>query len=111
MGCTLWITLDLIGVTADLREAVAGRVHQTLGLAPAALLMNAEFAKPDGPAVWVAGYSNDYPGYVPSRRVLLEGGYETESGSWDPGLEERIIAAVHRLADRTRAPPGTRESP
>ena len=76
-----------------------------------ALRIKTEFAKPDGPAVWVAGYSNDYPGYVPSRRVLLEGGYEAESRPWDPGLEERIIAAVHRLADRTRAPPGTRESP
>lgn len=28
------------------------------------------------PHVWVAGYSNDVFGYVPSRRVLEEGGYE-----------------------------------
>jgi hypothetical protein len=75
-----------------------------------ALRIKAEFTTPDGPAVWVAGYSNDYPGYVPSRRVLLEGGYEAESRPWDPGLEERIIAAVHTLADRTQAPQGTGES-
>ncbi|MBL8829645.1 MAG: neutral/alkaline non-lysosomal ceramidase N-terminal domain-containing protein, partial [Planctomycetaceae bacterium] len=29
-------------------------------------------------AVWVAGYSNDVFAYVPSKRVLLEGGYEAE---------------------------------
>lgn len=29
-----------------------------------------------GAAVWVAGYSNDVFGYIPSRRVLEEGGYE-----------------------------------
>lgn len=29
-----------------------------------------------GPAVWVAGYSNDVFGYLPSLRVLEEGGYE-----------------------------------
>ena len=29
-----------------------------------------------GPAVWVAGYSNDVFAYVPSLRILLEGGYE-----------------------------------
>jgi hypothetical protein len=27
--------------------------------------------------LWVAGYSNDLFGYLPSRRVLAEGGYET----------------------------------
>ena len=30
----------------------------------------------ESPAVWVAGYSNDYSGYIPSRRVAVEGGYE-----------------------------------
>ena len=28
--------------------------------------------------IWVAGYSNDVFAYVPSQRVLLEGGYEAE---------------------------------
>jgi neutral ceramidase len=70
-----------------------------------ALRIKAEFTKADGPAVWVAGYSNDYPGYVPSRRVLLEGGYEAEGRPWDPGLEEKIMGTVRVLVERTRPEP------
>ena len=62
----------------------------------------------DDPAVWVAGYSNDVFAYVPSRRVLLEGGYEAggamrymttvlQPGPFKPTVEERIIAKVHAL--------------
>jgi hypothetical protein len=59
-------------------------------------------------AVWVAGYSNDIMAYIPSRRVLLEGGYEAgramvywsnplHPGRFADSLEERIIAKVHEL--------------
>ena len=34
-------------------------------------------------AVWVVGYSNDVMGYIPSLRVLREGGYE---GGWRHAL-------------------------
>ncbi len=47
------------------------------------------------PLVWVAGYSNGYFGYIPSRRVLEEGGYE--AASWEPSLEDRIVGKVHEL--------------
>lgn len=60
-----------------------------------------------GPAaVWVAGYSNDVMGYIPSKRVREEGGYEgvgamrysyTHPGPWTATLEERIVAQVHEL--------------
>ncbi|MBU6303213.1 MAG: neutral/alkaline non-lysosomal ceramidase N-terminal domain-containing protein [Verrucomicrobia bacterium] len=53
-----------------------------------------EFAGPAG--VWVAGYSNDYNGYIPSLRVLREGGYEAATG-WAESVESRIAEAVHRL--------------
>lgn len=43
--------------------------------------------------VWVAGYSNDYTGYVPSLRVLKEGGYEAAAG-WAEDVEERIVKKV-----------------
>lgn len=56
-----------------------------------------------GPAIWVAGYSNSYSGYVPSKRVLLEGGYEATSRPWKPELEERIIAKVHEQFDQLNA--------
>jgi hypothetical protein len=49
--------------------------------------------------VWVAGYSNDYTGYVPSLRVLKEGGYEAAAG-WAEDVEDRIVKAVHDLHDK-----------
>ena len=53
-----------------------------------------EFAGAAG--VWVAGYSNDYTGYVPSLRVLKEGGYEAAAG-WAEDVEDRISNKVHEL--------------
>jgi neutral ceramidase len=58
-----------------------------------------------GSSVWVAGYSNDVFGYVPSRRVLEEGGYEAGGamkytrlpGPFAPNVEEIIVDAVHQL--------------
>lgn len=61
-----------------------------------------------GPAVWVAGYSNDVFAYIPSRRVLLEGGYEAggamrymttvlQHGPFSPTVEEQIVSKVHEL--------------
>jgi hypothetical protein len=62
-----------------------------------------------GRAVWVAAYSNDVFGYIPSLRVLREGGYEAGDamlytdlpGPFAPSVEERIVAKIHELADRT----------
>ncbi len=59
-----------------------------------------------GRAVWVAGYSNDVFGYIPSVRVLTEGGYEAGDamrytdlpGPFAPSVEERIVTMVHELA-------------
>jgi len=53
-----------------------------------------EFAGDAG--VWVAGYSNDYTGYMPSLRVLKEGGYEAAAG-WAEDVEDRIANKVHEL--------------
>jgi len=62
-----------------------------------------------GRAVWVAAYSNDVFGYIPSVRVLKEGGYEAGDamlytdlpGPFAPSVEEWIIAKVHELVERT----------
>ncbi len=56
--------------------------------------------------IWVAGYSNDVMAYIPSRRVLNEGGYEAEGsnvyyglpGRWSPELERQIIREVRAQA-------------
>jgi hypothetical protein len=63
------------------------------------LRLKSELTAANGPAIWVAGYSNAYSGYIPSKRVLLEGGYEA-GRPWQPTLEERIVGKVHELYDR-----------
>jgi hypothetical protein len=60
--------------------------------------------------VWPIGYANDVFGYVPSRRVLDEGGYEGggallyygRPGPFDGTVEDRIFAAIERLMRNTR---------
>ena len=57
-----------------------------------------------GPKTWVAGYANDVMAYIPSRRVLLEGGYEGGGAMvyyglptvWDPRVELDIVGEVQR---------------
>ncbi len=60
------------------------------------LRIKQELFEQEGPAIWVAGYSNVYSGYIPSKRVLLEGGYEA-SRPYQPDVEERIISKVLEL--------------
>ena len=60
--------------------------------------------------VWPVGYANDVFGYLPSRRVLDEGGYEGggallyygRPGPFDATVEDRIFAALDRLMRSTR---------
>lgn len=57
-----------------------------------------------GPAdIWVSGYSNDYTGYVPSLRVLKEGGYEAAAG-WAEDVEDRIVKKVQEFHQKVTAP-------
>lgn len=54
--------------------------------------------------IWVASYSNDVMAYIPSRRVLTEGGYEGGGAmiyyglpaNWAPEVEELIVKEVKR---------------
>ncbi len=59
-------------------------------------------------AVWVSGYNNDVFAYIPSRRLLLEGGYEprrsmnyytttVQPGPFAHSIEDRIVEKVHEL--------------
>jgi putative membrane-bound dehydrogenase-like protein len=69
--------------------------------------------------VWIHGYSNDFPFYIPSERVLREGGYEGGDAliyfdmpaKFAPGLEARIIDAVHQqLPDTFNSPHDARRT-
>ena len=59
-----------------------------------------------GEQTWVTAYTNDVMAYIPSRRVLLEGGYEGQSSMmvyglpterWSIDVEERVINGVKRV--------------
>ena len=56
------------------------------------------------PVVWVAGYSNDIPGYIPSRRVAVEGGYEAQA-DYTLDVEQKIVAKVFELLKELDAKP------
>lgn len=60
---------------------------------------------------WVIAYANDVMAYIPTLRVLNEGGYEGESsmiyygfyGKWAPPIEENILASVRRLTEAAKS--------
>jgi putative membrane-bound dehydrogenase-like protein len=63
--------------------------------------------------LWVNAYANDAPCYIPSERVLREGGYEGGGAMvyydlptrFKPGLEQRIVDAVHDQIGKRFKPP------
>ena len=76
------------------------------------LRLKRELGELTGAPVWVAGYSNDVMSYIPSDRVLREGGYEGKtsmyysrsdlhSGSWAEGIEELLVGKVLELVEET----------
>lgn len=69
------------------------------------LRLKKEFGKEK---IWVNSYANDMPCYIPSLRVLKEGGYEAESAMigyekpsrFTEDVEDRIMAAIYELMGR-----------
>ena len=59
--------------------------------------------------LWVNAYCNDVPCYIPSRRILREGGYEGEGAMiyydrptrFAPAVEDMIVRTVHELLPET----------
>lgn len=62
----------------------------------------------DAARFWINAYANDVPAYIPSRRILSEGGYEgggamiyyDHPARFAPAVEDLIIGAVHELTPR-----------
>ncbi len=60
--------------------------------------------------LWVAGYANDVMAYIPSQRVLKEGGYEGDTSmivygmptKWGPEVEDKIVGKARELARAAR---------
>lgn len=71
-----------------------------------------KFKQRFGAQTWVAGYCNDVMTYIPSLRVLNEGGYEGGGAMipygqpalrWGDDVEDLITASVRRLAGQVTA--------
>jgi hypothetical protein len=62
--------------------------------------------------LWMAAYANDVFAYIPSVRILLEGGYEADYSMtyyglptrFDNTVEEILVKKVHELAKKVRSP-------
>jgi hypothetical protein len=60
--------------------------------------------------LWTAGYCNDVFAYVPSMRILTEGGYEAESNliyyglptRFAPAVEDVVVGKMRELVKATR---------
>ena len=53
--------------------------------------------------LWVSGYNNDVFGYLPTARILQEGGYETRGlyvdyGLFDPNVQDVVMDAIVDMA-------------
>ena len=82
--------LTLVGLSGEVVVDYVTRLEKTLG--------------PN--QLWVAGYCNDVFGYLPSARVLAEGGYETRGlyegsvGLFDARAEDVVVQKVRDLAKK-----------
>lgn len=61
--------------------------------------------------LWIAGYTNDGFGYLPSARIVHEGGYETRGlssgeGWFAPEAQDAVIAKIKELAAQVGRLPG-----
>lgn len=70
-----------------------------------------KFKKQYGARTWVTAYCNDVMAYIPSLRVLEEGGYEGHTSMavygvtgdrWKPNVEDMVTAGVKELVDQVR---------
>jgi hypothetical protein len=62
----------------------------------------------EGTPLWINAYANDVPCYIPSRRILEEGGYEAETSLWyydrpqklAPECEDLLVETVVGMVGR-----------
>jgi len=89
-----------------------GREFTILALAGEVVVDYSLRAKREFPdaGLFVAGYSGEVMCYIPSKRVLLEGGYEAEDsmiyygmpGPFDERIEEQVFEAIRKVMRRVR---------
>lgn len=98
--------LTLAAICGETVVDYAHRLRRELSNSPESYRTDSE------PIVWVSGYNNHVFGYLPSRRVLEEGGYEGGGamtytrfpGPLASSVEERVVGKVHELVRQVRRP-------
>ena len=80
--------------------------EQTLVVLGGEVVVEYAFALRDtlGNDLMLMGYANNVMTYIPSERILKEGGYEGKTsmwvyghhGTWSPGIEQKIVNEVVR---------------
>ena len=85
--------LTLIGLPGEAVAAYVRRLHDALG--------------PD--RLWIAAYTNESFGYLPTAQILAEGGHESmcltlDVGFFHPSIEEFVVEAVRRIAHTAGRP-------
>ena len=113
IGTTYPYLVQVIQFGDDLTMiALAGEVVVDYSLRLKAELARSSSDGQAGPPVWVAAYCNDVFGYLPSLRVLQEGGYEAGDmmvytplpGPFAPSVEKLVVDKVHQLVAKVRVP-------
>src|SRR6185437_1071300 len=112
------VQLDRLDRKESLRAAVPYRIHTwAFGDSLAMVFLPGEVVvdysrrlkrELDGLRLWINAYANDAPCYIPSERVLKEGGYEGGGamvyydvpGPFRAGLEQKILDAAHAQLDK-----------
>ena len=69
-----------------------------------------ELKKMFGQEIFVMGYANDVMAYIPSEKILNEGGYEGDTShmvyglpaKWSKGIEDKILDAFRRLGESNK---------
>ena len=74
----------------------------------------------DWSRIWLNAWANDMPGYIPSRRILREGGYEADfsqvyyeqPGRYEPAVEDKLVETVRGMVgNKFAAKAGQEPSP
>ncbi|MGE0759234.1 MAG: neutral/alkaline non-lysosomal ceramidase N-terminal domain-containing protein [Pirellulaceae bacterium] len=87
--------LTLVGLSGEVVVDYVTMIEHALGPQP----------------LWLAAYCNDVFGYLPSARLLDEGGYETRGifaggpGLFDHTAQDVLVAKIRELAAQVRATP------
>ena len=81
--------LTLVGLPGEAVAAYAMKLRRALG----------------AERLWIAAYSNESFGYLPTAKILAEGGHETigltlEIGFFSPDVEKVVVATVRQLAEQ-----------